>query len=144
MQTGAGGLLRDHEGNWLTGFAQSLGICTALKAELWSILIGLRTVLHLNIPKLIVESDSSLAVEAVNRRTVLFGNCSHLVNAIQQLLQGHWEVSYVFVGRQGNGCADWLAKEASLNIVDLNIFHSPPMGLVHLLQSDSASSSSVS
>ena len=79
-------IFRDHKGKWIAGFMKDLGVCSALESELWSILIGLELTQQANISHLVVESDSIIAVEAINRRRKLFGNCSHLVTSIHNFL----------------------------------------------------------
>ncbi|XP_061355877.1 uncharacterized protein LOC133300367 [Gastrolobium bilobum] len=39
--TCCGGLIRDDQGAWFTGFNYRIGICSPLMAELWAILVGL-------------------------------------------------------------------------------------------------------
>ncbi|KAE8708775.1 hypothetical protein F3Y22_tig00110332pilonHSYRG00184 [Hibiscus syriacus] len=41
----AGGLFRDHEGNFLSAFNKQLGTSSVLQAELWGVLEGLKLVL---------------------------------------------------------------------------------------------------
>ncbi|KAK8544257.1 hypothetical protein V6N13_034619 [Hibiscus sabdariffa] len=36
-----GGLVRDHDGRWVRGFAQSMGVCSPIEAELWAVHEGL-------------------------------------------------------------------------------------------------------
>ncbi|MCI66699.1 ribonuclease H protein, partial [Trifolium medium] len=40
--TGCGGLIKGSEGEWLGGFAKSLGSCHAFVAELWGVFEGLK------------------------------------------------------------------------------------------------------
>lgn len=55
---GAGGLLRDHLGNWVHGFTMNVGITFAFIAELQALYEGLKLARELGVFKLIVESDS--------------------------------------------------------------------------------------
>ena len=65
------------------GFMQDLGTCSILEAELWSILLGLRLGQQMGYHKIEINSDSIMAVEAVNDVVKLCGNCSNLVFSIQ-------------------------------------------------------------
>ena len=40
--SGCGGIIRDHQGNWCGGFAKFVGTGSALIAELWGVLEGLK------------------------------------------------------------------------------------------------------
>ena len=40
---GAGGVIRDHMGSWIGGFAKNIGICSSVTAELWAIYFGLQS-----------------------------------------------------------------------------------------------------
>ncbi|PKI59521.1 hypothetical protein CRG98_020049 [Punica granatum] len=54
---GAGGILRDTDGNWIAGFAQKIGISTAVTAELWAVLTGLEMVWRLGHRQVVLELD---------------------------------------------------------------------------------------
>ena len=34
--TGVGGVIRDHMGSWIGGFARNIGFCSSVTAELWA------------------------------------------------------------------------------------------------------------
>ena len=38
---GAGGIIRDHMGTWVGGFARNIGYCSSITAKLWAIYVGL-------------------------------------------------------------------------------------------------------
>ena len=94
---------------------------------------------QLDIPKVVVESDSLVAVEALNGKTKLYGNCSHLITSIHQFCQSKFDVSFVFGSRNNNVCADWLAREALITHTDLSVLNSPPPALQGLLRANTAS-----
>ena len=56
----AGGLLQGQYGNWIKGFALSIGICTSVKAELTALLQGLKLARNQGVTKLIVHTDSQV------------------------------------------------------------------------------------
>ena len=41
---GAGGVIRDHIGSWIGGFARNIGLYSSVTAELWAIYSGLQLV----------------------------------------------------------------------------------------------------
>ena len=48
-----GGLIRDHNGDWVTGFARSLGYTNSFLAELWALRDGLTLAKDLNLNNLL-------------------------------------------------------------------------------------------
>ncbi|MBA0763333.1 hypothetical protein Gotri_012789 [Gossypium trilobum] len=58
-----GGCVRDHNGEWIIGFAKYLGNFTVLEAELWGILDGLKLILDRRFEKIPIQTDS---IEAIN------------------------------------------------------------------------------
>ncbi|KAL6213887.1 hypothetical protein ACLB2K_013326 [Fragaria x ananassa] len=54
---GAGGVIRNHYGDWISGFQISLGVGEILDAEAWDHFQGLKLAASLNIKNLIIESD---------------------------------------------------------------------------------------
>ncbi|KAF7818736.1 reverse transcriptase [Senna tora] len=65
---GGGGLIRDSNGNWIHGFIKFLGEGNSLLAELWAICEGLNLAKHLGCIRIIVETDSSAAVNLINSK----------------------------------------------------------------------------
>lgn len=52
-----GGLLRDHEGRFITSYFSNLGAATSVAAKLWGVVLGLRIARSLNIRAIQVKSD---------------------------------------------------------------------------------------
>lgn len=55
--SGIGGILRDSNGKWLTGFSSCGGITTNMTAELLAILHGLRVAWNSGFKRVICETD---------------------------------------------------------------------------------------
>ncbi|KAF7844846.1 reverse transcriptase [Senna tora] len=111
-----GGLIRNHNGTFISGFSSFIGYDTAFTAELWAITVGLNMALSLNCNYICVESDSLLAVNLLNSSDV--PDTHHLYNLImacRSSLQGYTEFKILHSYREGNGCADSLAKQALLS-----------------------------
>ncbi|KAF7801271.1 reverse transcriptase [Senna tora] len=110
---GGGSLIRDSNGNWVNGFSKFMGEGNNLIAELWAIFEGLKLANHLHCSHLIVESDSLAVVNLINSN-----NCgklhqlSSLVLICRATLSDFSEVKVVHVHKEGNACADILAKRA--------------------------------
>ena len=56
---GAGGVIRNHAGDWIKGFIHHIGIGEVIQAEAWGIFIGLKLASDLYIRNLEVECDSA-------------------------------------------------------------------------------------
>lgn len=62
----AGGLIRDHHGNWTGGFHQFLGRGNSLLAECWGALLGLKLAVSFGVNCLWLESNCSNLVNLLN------------------------------------------------------------------------------
>lgn len=61
----AGGLIRDHMGQWVKRYFRKLGTITSTEAEIWGLRDGLELALKCNIKKLYVDMDASAAISIV-------------------------------------------------------------------------------
>ena len=66
--TGCGGIIKDFMGRWVAGFTCNLGICSSVVAEMWGILEGPKLAKRIGFKKIIIESDSKVVVEKLNKR----------------------------------------------------------------------------
>lgn len=58
-------MIRDRLGSWIKGFAINMGICSYVRAELWTIVKGIELAWMLVIYKLILELDFMLGVNLI-------------------------------------------------------------------------------
>lgn len=105
-----GGVLRDDNGFFLWGYSVKLGKCTVPQAELWAIIHGLKLAKERGFAQIIVESDSSAAVNFINTGCLSTHQCRPLVNEIHKIMSelGNIRVAHVF--REANQVADRLAN----------------------------------
>ena len=61
-----GGLLRNEDGVWQWGFAGRFDASSALQAELKALQVGLQALLDRNLTRVIIESDSSHAINLIH------------------------------------------------------------------------------
>lgn len=80
----AAGLLRDDEGGWIRRYCRRIGGCSVIRAELWVIHDGLMITWREGYRKILLEIDSSLAIELI-KNTNGEGANTHLVRSIIQL-----------------------------------------------------------
>ncbi|KAL6204896.1 hypothetical protein ACLB2K_022163 [Fragaria x ananassa] len=60
---GAGGVIRNHCGDWIIGFHINLEVGEILDAEAWGLFHGLKLAVDLNIKNLVIESNSAVLVQ---------------------------------------------------------------------------------
>ncbi|KAL6494930.1 hypothetical protein OROGR_030849 [Orobanche gracilis] len=133
---GFGGLLRDSNGAWISGFLGAIGITNNLHAELMGLLHGLQLTWENGYRKFICYSDSMDALSLINRFLPVHHHYSPVVLSIQDLLQRDWEVVLKHTLREGNFCADLLAKMGANSSSNLTIIHVAPPGISPLLLAD--------
>ncbi|KAM2057398.1 hypothetical protein ACFX16_030091 [Malus domestica] len=117
---GEGAVLRDWTGRFLVAGAwRNEGIGSTFHAEFEAVLEGFRLAGMLQVRRVIVESDSALAIAAVNnysRDLFEFGLLAEDVRQVEEFLS---PVHFVHVPRTCNGVAHRLAKFAFLLAMNL-------------------------
>ncbi|KAJ1427543.1 Ribonuclease H domain [Sesbania bispinosa] len=109
-----GGLLRDDRGCWIAGFWGNLGYSEILHAELQAIYYGLKLCWEKGYRFINCFSDSLLAVNLIKEPPGIHDKYATLLAAIHGLLQRAWTVTISHLLREGNTCADYLAKQGLL------------------------------
>ncbi|KAF7843157.1 ribonuclease H [Senna tora] len=133
---GCGGLLRNSKGDWIKGFTCNLGKTTIICAELWGIYLGLKMVWNLGHRKVIVESDSSNAIDEIRSSHKEVSNQLPMMGNIMNLLNQNWDVRLQHISRSSNNCADVLAKKSISIRNGFCTYDSPPCYLLPAFQVD--------
>ncbi|KAH0719717.1 hypothetical protein KY290_004632 [Solanum tuberosum] len=138
---GYGGIARDDRGRWLGGFVGRLGVVTksCLTAELWAIHGGLTVAKNFNLTNVIIETDSKVALMLMIKREAVNNHpdCNVIEECRRLMLE--LGVSIMHTLRQGNNCADHLAKLGRMQQdEDLVILHRPPHSMHQLILADMA------
>ena len=135
---GGGGLLRDSEGNWLGGFAHSMGSCSSLLVELWALKDELLLANSLGFSTIFIEVDVEMVVFLLkNHITInlviepLLSDCKNLL-----LIFTNPVVKHVF--RETNQYADILANLGLTLDCPFQYFSNPPSMVANLLAFDKA------
>lgn len=105
-----GGVFRNHWGVFLWGFASHIGSGSITEAELLAILVGAKLAVLKGFSRIIVESDSLVAVKLINKGCSLLHPAYNLVKDIVDALSLLEEFSVVHTLREGNQPADCFAK----------------------------------
>jgi ribonuclease HI len=95
---------------------------------------GLLLAWELNIKDLWCYSDSKMAIKLVTEPVDEWHHYAAILNNIQGILRREWQVTILHTLREGNACADFLAKHGAASNVVYSSIANPPAGLnLHLL-----------
>ncbi|CAA7029674.1 unnamed protein product [Microthlaspi erraticum] len=108
----AGGVLRDGDGRWCSGFALNIGRCSAPLAELWGVYYGLMMAWEKQIPRLVLEVDLEVVVGFLMKGIQNSHPLSFLVRLCHGFLSKDWLVRVTHVFHEANRLADGLANHA--------------------------------
>ncbi|XP_038688673.1 uncharacterized protein LOC119987842 [Tripterygium wilfordii] len=133
---GAGGLLRDYRGVWLKGFFANIGSCGSIEAELWAAIHGLRLAWEEGFRQVILETDSYMVADWLNKQSVPKLSLSNLISVCRKLVHQAWEVKAIHVYRERNRVTDFLASESLNHGNGLTILQHPIVGIQGLLWED--------
>ncbi|KAA3474645.1 reverse transcriptase [Gossypium australe] len=133
----AGGVARDHEGNWITGFSRFLGVCSPMEAEIWGILDGILILLSKGFRRIIIASDN---LEVVQNLLTLNTEDSAIaiLRRTKRIIQSAKEWNIQYVPRNLNMVADCLTKLSLSWKTNLQVFEKAPKEILDLLQADKA------
>jgi ribonuclease HI len=133
---GCGGILRNDNGIWITGFSKFLGSTTAYMAEVWGLYEGLSLARSLGIERLEVQVDSEALVKATNKDGMGCTMSWNIMQKIRDLLKLNWEVRIRHIFREGNRCADALANMGCKQDVGWKTYQEAPSELFQVLADD--------
>ena len=135
---GEGGVIRNEKGEWIKGYARAIGIITRVAAELWALRDGIRLCFALKLPAVIIELDSKLVVDLLNKELdnpngidVLVTDCRECMKTIPCVRSQH-------CFREANKCVDALARRGALLSQDFSNFLDRPPDVAFLLGLDAA------
>lgn len=126
---GAGGLIRNSNGEWVNGFSINLGVYSVTMAELWGIYQGLLLAWEIGIRDLLIEADSACAVQMIARDCFTVNACYPLICDIKGLMARNWRVAVHHFYRESNYVANLMASHALQLPLGLHIFSFPPSAI---------------
>lgn len=131
-----GDLMRNHMGEWISGFSGSCGIASNLFAELLAIFMGLNVAWKQGFHNIILEPYSQAALQLIEGDMPHHHPYAPLIFSIRSIVARDWSMNFRHSLREGNTCPEWLAKfGAKLDLV-LHVWSSRPLALAHLLLAD--------
>ncbi|XP_024634787.1 uncharacterized protein [Medicago truncatula] len=136
IRTGFGGVIRSYSGSYVTEFSGFINSPNdILFAELTAIYQGLQLAVNLDFEELVCYSDSLLAVNLIKGDTSFYHVYAVLIQNIKDLLNSrNYSIHHSL--REGNHCADFMAKLGATTDVDLTVYSSLPEDLLSLLLTD--------
>jgi ribonuclease HI len=136
--SGYGGTIRNADGAWIHGFFGNLGVSNILHAELMAIFKGLQLAWELNIRNLWCYSDSVTALKLISEPVDEWHHYAAIIRNIKEILNRNWHVVILHTYREGNACADFLAKHGARNNRGFTSIAIPPAGLNLCLLADAS------
>ncbi|KAK2661731.1 hypothetical protein Ddye_000305 [Dipteronia dyeriana] len=132
----ARGIIRDDKKKWLIGFALNKGSCSVLEVELWAILEGLTLAWRVGYIKVMVESDSQVAVLFMSNSTPPNHPLFSIIHACKILMGKEWSCTIHHIYKESNKDVDHLANLGhSLDLVT-TVFEYPHPQIAANLEDD--------
>ena len=131
-QTTCGGVIRDHQRNWICGFQQKLGYTTSIAAEIHAIYKGLILCNQLGFKKVTLHTDSLDAIH------LLLFDCGYghpireEIQEVRSLIISHEDLQIIHTYKEALRCVDYLSRSAQGRNQDFIIISSQPIKCVDL------------
>ncbi|XP_024163770.1 uncharacterized protein LOC112170673 [Rosa chinensis] len=106
----AGFVIRNHAGSPVVAGTRKIGSTTILVADCSALKDGLLHALHLNYSKLLVEGDSKLVIDCVNKISDPPWKICSLIRDIQGISRMFEEISFSHIPRETNFVGDAIAS----------------------------------
>ncbi|KAK6939235.1 Ribonuclease H domain [Dillenia turbinata] len=135
-KAGAGGLIRDNEGIWITGFHVMVGKTDVLMAEIWGLREGLLLAKKCNLRRVEVESDSATLFKLLNGEVKEDHRLAKIIEECQNIMQEIDAQGIAHICREGNQCADILANKGLKSTPGVVHLDNPPGDILFQLQQD--------
>ncbi|KAK2450584.1 hypothetical protein QL285_009697 [Trifolium repens] len=121
-----GGIFRNHDADFIYGFAEPLGIASSFVAEISGVMRAIEIAFHKKWTHLWIESDSSSVVAAFKNhdKQVAYGLRNRWNNALAMVSQMNCVITHIY--REGNQVADLFAN-FGLSIPDLVFWTEIPL-----------------
>ncbi|XP_057440347.1 uncharacterized protein LOC130732283 [Lotus japonicus] len=132
---GSGGLVRDHQGQWVCGFHSYLAGGSVLQSEARALKLSLQLVWDRGFREVYCSVDCSELIRALEDED------NHrffpILSDIRELISRQWKVSISDISQDCNQPADWLARRGAFTSSRaLCILDTPPSDLEILVLRD--------
>jgi ribonuclease HI len=123
-------LLRNNNGEFIWGFFGVADVQGILLAGIMAILLGLQLCWDSSYHKVISFSDSLQSVNFIRDGASNHHRFANEIHSIRSLLANEWDVVISHMLREGNACADVMAKMGALSAPCLVKIDTPPCNLL--------------
>jgi ribonuclease HI len=133
--SGFGGVLRHSNGDWIFGFAGTVGISSVLHVELLAIYYGFKVAWDQGYRNIICYSDSTLSLQLIGGKVNPWHHYASILANISDLVKRNWSICFGHTKREANSVADLLAKTGAAGTSNWTEMRTPPPAAIPLLQS---------
>lgn len=132
----AGGIIRNHLGQWIGGFSMNIGPATVSDSELWGLRQGLLLALHRGFKQVAVELDSAEVVQALDLEKPLTPPAPALLIDCRGLLHKLESFTVQLIPREANQAADFMARLGHSIAPGVLVHDNAPLGLLNIICDD--------
>ncbi|XP_045809693.1 uncharacterized protein LOC123904038 [Trifolium pratense] len=136
IKRGYGVLLRDNHGEFIWGYYGAATLKNILCAEIMAIWRGLKLCWENGYRKVLCCLDSLLAVNLIKQGVTSHHRFANEIHSIRRMLENDWEVVITHALREGNACAEFLAKMGAISNSPLVKISISPSDLLRPLLED--------
>jgi ribonuclease HI len=136
--SGFGGVLRHSNGDWIFGFAGTVGISTILHVELLAIYHGLKVPWDQGHRNISCYSDSTLSIQLIGGEVNPCHHYASILANINALVKRNWSICFKHTKREANTVADLLAKTGAAGTSKWTEMREPPPAAIPFQQADAA------
>ena len=122
---GGGRLIQNEKGEWVKGYARAIGITTSVATELWVLWDGIRLCIALKLPAVEIVLDVEVVIDLVRKESSNFNSPDALVDDCKKGLKQIPNIKIMHYFREGNKCANNLARQGALLDQDFVVFIHP-------------------
>ena len=134
---GIGVVVRDIQGDWISGMSNNYSQGSVFKAELLAIESGLHHVWDLQKKDIVCYTDFLQAVQVITTMMEVSSYWEReIIIRIRTMLSWNWKLMLRHIHRDRNFVADALVRDASLVDYSIRLWTTPPSAVVALLCKD--------
>ena len=136
---GIGGLIRYFDGQFMHGFHGNIDYLNILHAKILALMHGIQICWEEGLKDIICYTDSMHIIHLVQHADISTHHYDNEIAIIRKYMAKDWTFNLCHTLREGNMCADFLAKLGTRYTSDLLIVFDPPAELCLLLTADNMS-----
>lgn len=123
---GCGGVLRDDNGDWVTGFSCTVRVENSAEVECWALLKALQWAWTMGYKSVCFQTDAKNIVEWIENPVELCGPIRSAIEACKDWFKKDWRTNLLYIPREHNKVADSIATIARNKRCEWVEFKEPP------------------